>query len=120
MASSPASVSGGGPTAGPEFDLRIRSVNPGLNKMLNRVKAVYVMLGGVDEPRLDPRVVHTFDFKKSAFIAHLQRVDDVSRRRLFGNKRVCRVTPSRAVVSSALRAADGGDARWVWHRSQLH
>lgn len=80
MSASPESAGGGEPTAGPEFDLRIRSVNPGLSKLLNRVKAVYVLLGGVDEPRLDPRAVHTFDFKKSAFIAHLQRVDDVRRR----------------------------------------
>jgi len=49
-------------------------VNPELHHLLNRVKAVYLEVGGV-VPAAGKKNMNSFDMKKSLFIAHLSKLD---------------------------------------------
>jgi len=56
------------------MDAKIKAVNPELHHLLNRVKAVYLEVGGV-VPAAGKKNMNSFDMKKSLFIAHLSKLD---------------------------------------------
>jgi hypothetical protein len=52
-------------------------VNPELFNLVQRVKAVYAIVGGESAKVAKGKKLNDFDMKKSVFIAHLHNVDKV-------------------------------------------